>query len=135
MKDTVQRLFVTGAAVVAFGLAPQVFAQQGLICPLSDDDLKMICALTKSYDYVRLESITNTPPVGICGCADREVKVETCSDAVCSNLGTQELAANNASRVSYGDGIHGSHCRKETVCNGVGGDVVCETVRICRPAS
>ena len=28
MKDLVQRLFVTGAAVVAFGLAPQVSAQQ-----------------------------------------------------------------------------------------------------------
>jgi len=131
MKDLVQRLLVTGAAVVAFGLAPQVSAQQsseGIECP-DAAYLKEICE-SGNFDIVRLENIDNTPPI-TCGCPG--ITVEQCSDAVCSNFGEQILDT-DASRVSYGDGLKGSKCRKETTClvPPIGGDLVCETKKICK---
>ena len=141
MKDVVRLLFTTGAAVVAFGLAPQVSAQsqdstQKVIpCPLAEPQLEEICEFAP-FQYMRLENILNTDEnfaVSFCGCPDRKITVEDCSDPVCTDKGSQTLAP-DASRVSYGDGLEGSKCRKETTClvPPIGGDNVCETKRTCK---
>jgi hypothetical protein len=100
-------------------------------CRLDPDDLEEICALAP-FEIIKLENIDNAP-ISTCGCPNRDVTVEQCSDAVCSNFGPQTLDT-NASRVSYGDGLVGSRCRKETTCEipPAGGVVECTTKRICK---
>lgn len=135
MKDVLQRLLITGAAVVALGLAPQVYANQsseGIPCRLQSEDLEKVCAASQS-DIIRTENIDNNA-ISICGCPNRGITVEQCSDAVCSNLEGPQILAPNASRVSYGHGLQGSTCRNETICPDppIGGDLVCQTVKICK---
>ena len=131
MKDVVRLLFITGAAVVAFGPAPQVAAQKVIPCPLDEAQVEQVCAFAP-FEYMRLENILNTDEnfaLSYCACPD--VRIEECSDSVCSDLGEQILAP-DSSRVSYGDGLVGSTCKKETVYIQVGGDTVPYTVRVCK---
>jgi hypothetical protein len=106
---------------------------------LDPDDLDEICELASS-EIIKLENIDNTP-ISTCGCPnpdpddpDLEITIEQCSDAVCSNLEGPQILAPGSSRVSYGDGLVGSRCRKETTCEvpPLGGDLVCKTKKICK---
>ena len=58
-------------------------------CRLDPGDLEEICALAP-FEIIKLENIDNTG-ISTCGCPNRDITVEQCSDAVCSNFGPQTL--------------------------------------------